>query len=440
MRIGMLEPGGRRRRWPLAAPALVATMAIGLAACGSSAPPSASSGSKTPATASSGSGSPSAGQTGQSKLPSVDDPAVQSAVTQALGTKTPVTSLDPTIQLAFQHAAMPLNADQLSKALECWKATTCTIGSGKTTLGIADGFGQNTWRKFSKMEIILQALTYPDIGKIISTDAAGDLNKYLQNVRSLGAQGAKAIVAYDDFGAAALPAFQQVQKQGAFVSAFVGGVPGAKPDQVANQVHFDVCKFGQTLADIAVKDMKVTGKVAILNGTPGNPQGATWNKCFEDKLKGTSITVGSKTDTNWTPAGAYNAAAALVSSGTDYRAIFYDYADPLPQVVSAYQKAGKTPPNLATATSNNGLFKVWEAAQGTGKSFQLYYTSGLNWMARTSLTATMQLLAGQKVASDISVPIPVVQAKKGDYNKNAPADYPGPTVLVPKSLVSKMLG
>lgn len=438
MHISMPTPGGRRRRWPLAASALVATVAIGLAACGTSDAPGASSGSNTPASASSGSNTPAVSDA--SKLPSVDDPAVQAAVTKALGSDIPVKDLDPTIQLAFQHAAVQLTPDQLDKAMECWKAATCQIGSGKTTLGIADGFGQNTWRKFSKMAIILQALTYPDIGKIISTDAEGDLNKYLQNVRSLGAQGAKVIVAYDDFGDAALPAFAQVQKQGAFVSSYVGGVPGATPEQVANQVHFDVCKFGETLADIAVNDMKVKGQVAILNGTPGNPQGATWNKCFEDKLKGSSVTVGAKLDTDWTPAGAYKAAAALVSSGKDYKAIFYDYADPMPQVVSAYEKAGEAPPDLATATSNNGLFRVWEAAQGTDRAFQLYYTSGLNWMARVSVTATMQLLAGDKVAPDISVPIPVVKAEKGDYRKDAPDGYPGPTVLVPESLISQMLG
>jgi ABC-type sugar transport system substrate-binding protein len=415
-----------RRAIGLAAAGLTVTLALG--ACSSSSPPSSSS---------KGSSSSS---TGASALPAVGDPAVQAAVTKAFGHATTVASLDPTIQVAFQHAAVQLTSAQQDKAFACWKGTTCDIGNGNVTLGIADGFGQNTWRKFSKMEIILQAMTYPQIGKIISTDAAGDLNKYLQNVRSLGAQGAKVIVAYDDFGAAALPAFAQVQRQGAFVSAYVGGVPGATPAQVANQVHFNVCDFGNTLANIAVTDMKVQGQVAILNGTPGNPQGATWNKCFEDKLKGTAVTVGTKLDTSWTPAGAYSAAAALVSSGKDYKAIFYDYADPLPQVVSAYEKAGKTTPNLATATSNNGLFKVWEADQGTSKAFELYYTSGLNWMARTSLTATMQLLAGQKVAPDISVAIPLVQAVKGAYNKNAPDDYPGPTVLVPDSLIRRMLG
>ena len=64
------------------------------------------------------------------------------------------------------------------------------------------------------MEVILQALTYPNIGKIIFTDAQGDLAKFQSNVRSLAAQGAKAIVSYNDFGAATLPAFQAAQATG----------------------------------------------------------------------------------------------------------------------------------------------------------------------------------------------------------------------------------
>jgi ABC-type sugar transport system substrate-binding protein len=428
MRLIMPTSGGLRRRRAIGLCAAVLSMSLGLVACGSSNAPSSSSG---------GSGSTAKSD---SKLPALDDPAVQTAVTKALGSDTPVSSLDPTIQVAFQHAAEELTPEQLDKAYNCWKATTCQLGSGKTTLGIADGFGQNTWRKFSKMEIILQALTYPEIGKVISTDAAGDLNKYLQNVRSLGAQGAKVIVAYDDFGDAALPAFQQVQQQGAFVSAYVGGVPGATPTQLANQVHFDVCKAGETMAGLAVDDLAIKGPVALLNGTPGNPQGATWNKCFEKKIAGTGVSVGTKVDTNWTPAGAYSAASALVSSGKDYPAIFYDYADPLPQVVSAYEKAGKKTPDLVTITSNNGLFKDWSERQGKANAFKLYYTSGLNWMARTSLTATMQLLAGDKIKPDIVVPIPFVKAEDGVYSADRPADYPGPTVLVPDSLIEKMLG
>ncbi len=153
--------------------------------------------------------------------------------------------LDPTVQEALKRAAIPLTDDQKAKAMECWKGTTCEVGDGDVTLGIADGFGGNLWRKVAKMEIILQAMTYPNIGKIIFTDANADLPTFLANVRSLSSQGATAIVSYNDFGSAALPAFKAAQAAGAKVSTYVGPSGRTPPaDSLSNQVTGDVCRHG----------------------------------------------------------------------------------------------------------------------------------------------------------------------------------------------------
>lgn len=372
-------------------------------------------------------------------LDTIDDATAQETVTKAMLTdEVAFADLDPTVQEAFRRASIELTDEQLDKAFECWSETTCEIGDGGTTLGIAEAYGQNQWRKISKMEVILQALTYPDIGKIIFTDAQGDLAKFQSNVRSLASQGAKAIVSYNDFGAAALPAFQAAQQQGAKISTYVGPVPDAPESSLASQVHGDVCAVGAEMAKVAQEDLGLTGEVALLNGTPGNPQGATWNKCFEDEL-GDGLAVGAKQDTDWTLAGAFEAASALVSSGKDYSGILYDYADPIPQVIEAYDKAGKTPPPIITWTSNNGMAKVWEQALGTDREFPVYYTNALNWQGRVSVTAVMGLLAGNEVEADIVVPQPFVEAVEGLYQADRPDDYPGPSVLIPDELMTRML-
>jgi ABC-type sugar transport system substrate-binding protein len=389
---------------------------------------------------SSGSSNSGANSSGSNAaLDKIDDAAAQKTVARAFLTEdVKFADLDPTVQEAFKRATIELTPAQLDKAFECWSKTSCEIGKGDVTLGIAEAFGQNQWRRISKMEAILQALTYPNVGKIISTDAQGDLATFQSNVRSLAAQGAKAIVSYNDFGAAALPAFQAAQAQGAKISTYVGPVPGAPKTSLASQVHGDTCAVGKEMAKVAQDDLKLTGEVAILNGTPGNPQGASWNKCFEDTLKG-GVTVGTKLDTDWTLAGAFKAASALVSSGKTYSGVFYDYADPIPQVIQAYDQAGAKPPAIVTWTSNNGMAKVWEEAQGTPREFPVYFTNGLNWQSRVSVTSVMGLLAGGNVKADIVVPQPFVQAKAGLYEKDRPDDYPGPSVLIPDALLSKML-
>jgi ABC-type sugar transport system substrate-binding protein len=411
-------------------------VSLALGAC------SSSSGGGTVTGGGSGAGSGAGASAAAATGPDASAADVQKLVNQAFLEDVDVATLPAAVGEAFRVAARPLSQDKLDLALTCWKAAECSTGTGgHTTLGIDDGFGDNTWRKLTKMEIILQALHYPDIGKIIYTNAHGDLAQMQANTRSLTAQGVKAIVTYDDFGAAMVPTFAAAQRAGAKLSSYVGGIPGAPISAVANQVSVDNCAAGKAMADTAITLLGGRGEVAFFNGTPGNPQGAAWNKCAEDEFaaKGGGVTVTYRADTSWTPAGAFKAASALVATGKPVKAILYDYADPLPQVVKAFEQAGKTSPGLITFTSNNELFGVWEAKLGTPKAFDLYYTSGLSYQARVSVTAVMDLLAGKSVPGQLTVPMPFVKATKGIYTSSLPGTYPGQSALIPSELLTKML-
>ena len=51
-------------------------------------------------------------------------------------------------------------------ALQCWKNNGCNTGTGgKLTVAYIEQFGENVYRQMSKMEFILQALTYKDVGQ-----------------------------------------------------------------------------------------------------------------------------------------------------------------------------------------------------------------------------------------------------------------------------------
>ena len=76
------------------------------------------------------------------------------------------------ILAAIARANQNLDQATIDKALECWNATECDTGTGgKEVMGYADGGGLNVWRKVTRMEAILQALTYPEIGKMMFRDA-----------------------------------------------------------------------------------------------------------------------------------------------------------------------------------------------------------------------------------------------------------------------------
>ena len=68
-------------------------------------------------------------------------------------------------------------------ALRCWKNNGCKTGTGgKLKVAYLEQFGENVYRQMSKMEFILQALTYPQIGEIIYSSAHVGLQ---QGVRRL---------------------------------------------------------------------------------------------------------------------------------------------------------------------------------------------------------------------------------------------------------------
>ena len=370
---------------------------------------------------------------------------VQATVNKAFAANVPAASLNATVRAALTRAADPLTQAQLDKAFECYKAGKCTIGSGKVTLGIADGFGDNTWRKFSLMEIILQAMTYPEVGKIVYTNAHGVLATMQANLRSLTAQGAKAIVAYNDFGPAAASAFTAAQKKGAVASTFVGPtrpIPGIPASAIAIAVGPDICAAGVTMANATVTAIGKTGEVAFFTGVAGNPQDAAWQKCAEAEFKKTypGITVTFRADTSWTPAGVATAASALIASGKPAKAILYSYSNPVPSIIKAYTDAGKQVPAIITWTQDNGTSCQWKKLKAAGKGFALYQTNGLNWVARVSVSAVLAKLAGQTVSDTIIYPQPYITAKTTDCVSSFPADYPGSSSLVPVSLIKKMLG
>lgn len=100
------------------------------------------------------------------------------------------TDVDPAMTEAFRRAALPVTPELRTKALECWENNGCDTGSGgDLTVAYADGFGENVWRRIVAMEYIQQALTYPEVGKIIYTSARGDAAKSISDLRSYVAQG-----------------------------------------------------------------------------------------------------------------------------------------------------------------------------------------------------------------------------------------------------------
>ena len=176
------------------------------------------------------------------------------------------------------------------------QAQECDTGTGgDVVMGYADGGGDtvNVWRAVSHMEAILQALSYPEIGTIVST--AADFNPDpavpANDIRFLIQRGVDFIVGYPDAGVAIADAIKEADDAGIPYVSFSAGWVGL-PDQEGalvpgedylTVVGEDLCALGKSFAQV-LNDGVGTGEVAILGGTPGNALSLGWQRCTISSL------------------------------------------------------------------------------------------------------------------------------------------------------------
>jgi ribose transport system substrate-binding protein len=340
-------------------------------------------------------------------------------MTNRLGT----TDADPVIVETFKRAAQPVTDEMRAKALECWNNNSCDTGTGgELTVAYADGFGENVWRRVTAMEYIQQALTYPEIGRILYTSARGDASQAISDMRSYIAQEVDVIVIFADAGEALGPTVREARDAGILVTVHNGTEVGtAGEDYVAN-IAEDICELGKQFVNAVVEGNPEAKNIVALGGTPGNPLSATWQDCAEEQagtLDGVSIVA--REDTNWTQEGTFSAVSAVLARFDDIDGYIYEYADGFRGAVRAYESANR-PMDMIVAlrTDEQGVFCDWEDANQ--EEFKIFYSSGQNFQSRIALTAAMMKHAGEEVSPRINVPFAMKPVEKGMCDRSLPVE------------------
>ncbi len=320
---------------------------------------------------------------------------------------------------AFYRASLPVDQARQDLAIKCFKDKICDTGTGgKITVALADGFGENFWRQMTHMEFVLQALTYPEIGKIIYVTAGGDTQKSISDFKSLVAQHVNVIVFFPDAGDALLPAVRDATKQGIVAISHSYGKIGEPGKDYPTFVAEDVCKLGQLFADTLNKEVG-TGKVAFLGGTPGNPLSAYWQGC-EEKVLSKDLTLVGRADTSWTQQGTLEAVSGFISSNPDIKGYSYEAADSFLGGVRAYQAANLPLDIVLTLrTDEVDMFCEWKKINNP--NFKIFYGSGGNYQSRIALTGAMMKLKGADLpAEGIIIPTVMRQVDANTCNPDMP--------------------
>jgi ribose transport system substrate-binding protein len=322
-------------------------------------------------------------------------------------------------------------------ALKCWKNNGCSTGTGgKLTVAYLEQFGENVYRQMSKMEFILQALTYPEVGKIIYSSAHVDFNKAFADWKAAIAQGVDLIVTYPDFGDAMIPVMKEATDAGIPVATYAWGYVSDPGKNYLTVVGEDTCALGKIYAYVMNNQVK-SGNIAFLGGFPGNPLSEGWQKCERPALN-PNIKVVATEPTNWDPSKVQQVVAGILAKYPDIKGWSYEYGLGMAQGALAAYKAAGIPFNtvLTLRTDDVGMGCAFKA-QKNPKLQMYYYTSG-NTQIRVAFTAAMMKLKGAKIPPQIVFPIQLQNQRVRDSCVKGYPQEASATSLIPLSLLKQM--
>jgi ribose transport system substrate-binding protein len=335
---------------------------------------------------------------------------------------------------AYGRSEKKVNQDL---ALRCWKNNGCTTGTGgKLTVAYVEGFGENVYRQISKMEFILQALTYKNVGKIIYTSAHSDPAQALTDFRAAISQGVDLIVTYPDFGDAMLPVFREATKAGIPVATYAWGYVTGPGTNYLTVVGEDTCRLGKAYARVMNTYVK-SGNIAFLGGFPGNPLSLGWQNCERPALN-KKIKVVATEATNWDPSKVQEVVAGILARYPNIKGWSYEYGLGMAQgAFAAYKAAGK-PFNAVLTLRTDDVGMGCAAVRLHNPKLRVYYYTAGNSQIRVAFTAAMMKLKGAKIPPKIVFPIQLQnQATRNSCVKGYPQEASA-TSLVPLKLLKRM--
>jgi ribose transport system substrate-binding protein len=286
---------------------------------------------------------------------------------------------------------------------------TKMCGTKPIRIGVADGYGGNTWRKIVLAEIKDEAAKCPNIKDVIYVDAAGDPQKYNGDINSLAAQNIDVILTIPDFAEASFPAYRSALKAGAVVVPFLTTLHGKVGQDFSANVPLDLVGYATEQADWFGKNLK-QGNVMYFGGIPGASSSNSMFKAFQETIKkypGLSLLENDFVVTNWNQADAQKATAAMIAKHNKIDGIATDYGAPAIGVVRAFKQAGLPVPDIATATSNAELFCMYDEDQAAGKGWKFFSIDGATILGRYALRRGVALAEGTQDPDPLLVNFPV---------------------------------
>ena len=279
--------------------------------------------------------------------------------------------------------------------------TPSWCGEEDITLALADGFGDNNWRKITTAEAENEASKCPAVSEFVYTDGQGDTQKSISDLEGLTAQGVDAAVVFPDAGKAMLPAITNMYKAGVVTvpyRVFPGGEEGTNYDYY---ISTDFKAAGKLWGEWLLKALPKGGKVLPLGGPAGNTQSVEEYEGMAAVTDGHGIElIGEQpfSVTNWDPAKTQQVVSANLAKYPEIDAITTDFGAALASAFPAFKQAGREIPPIATEDSNE------LSCDQKKEGFPLFTVDSQNWMVRTAVQFAVAKATGGEVPASTEVP------------------------------------
>jgi len=285
-------------------------------------------------------------------------------------------------------------------------------GPNKTTLGLTDGFGGNSWR------LVTTAAAKDEVAKCSSVtdfqyaDGQGNTQKAISDIQGMVAKGVGAMVVFPDAGQAILPALKSAHQAGVKTvpyRVFPGGADGTDYNV---WVGADFTADGTNWANWILKNVPKGGNVLFLSGPKGNSQGSDESKALHAVLdptgKYTFIGEQPFAPTNWDPALTQQVLTAAIAKNPKIDVLVSDFGPSLVGALPQFEKSGRSIPALVTS-DGNVLSCFYEDHKAKNPDFKLFTVATGNDNARLAIDWATALATGGKTPTSKKFEAPVFE-------------------------------
>jgi ribose transport system substrate-binding protein len=279
-------------------------------------------------------------------------------------------------------------------------------GDKPTRVALVDGYGGDTWRKITEAELRDEASKCANITEVAYAEAGGDPQNYASLINGYTAQGYDIILAFTDFGDAALPAYRSAFEAGVTMVPYFGNISGEAGTDYAVNPYQDSIAIGAQFADWTGKALGGKGNVLMLGGPAGAASSQDFMNGFKEGLKAypeLKLLDENYIVTNWNPADAQKATAGLIAQYPQIDAIASDYGVTSLAATKAFLQAGLPVPAMSSIATSNEYNCMYLKAKADGTPWKYLALDGSTADVRFAMRQAMAKFQGLEITEPLGV-------------------------------------